>query len=50
MLSNLKHIAEGNVLDEVLADYVALLTEQANGCFEYKMDGNRSVEINSKKK
>ena len=49
MLADLKHIAEANVLDEVLADYITLLTEQAGGCFKYEMDGNRSVEINGKK-
>ncbi|MBE5936183.1 MAG: bifunctional metallophosphatase/5'-nucleotidase [Lachnospiraceae bacterium] len=49
MLTNLKHIAEGNVLDEILADYVTILTEEAGGCFTYVMDGNRSVEINGKK-
>lgn len=46
MLGNLKHILEGNVLDEILADYVTKLTEEAGGCFTYEIPGNRSVEIN----
>lgn len=48
MLTNLKHILEGNVLDEILADYISKLTEEAGGCFTYEMPGNRSVEINQK--
>lgn len=41
-LSNLKHIAEGEVLDVVLADYITYLTEKNGGSFEYKMPGNRT--------
>lgn len=48
MLTNLKHILEGNVLDEILADYIGELTEKSNGCFTYQMPGNRSVEVNQK--
>ena len=48
MLSGLKHILEGNVLDEILADYITELTEKSNGCFTYQMPGNRSVEVNQK--
>ncbi|MDE6357248.1 MAG: S-layer homology domain-containing protein, partial [Eubacteriales bacterium] len=46
-LSNLKHIAEGEVLDSILAEYIKLLTEQGNGSFEYKMPGNRTKVINT---
>ncbi|MBE5934768.1 MAG: hypothetical protein E7262_03110 [Lachnospiraceae bacterium] len=50
MLSGMKPIVEGNVMDEILADYITKLTEESeNGSFTYVMDGNRSVEINSKK-
>ena len=48
MLTNLKNILEGNILDEILADYITKLTEESNGCFTYKMPGNRSVEVNQK--
>lgn len=46
-VSNLKHIAEGEVLDSVLADYIKFLTEKGNGSFEYKMPGNRTKVINT---
>ena len=48
MLTNLKNKLEGNILDEILADYITKLTEESNGCFTYKMPGNRSVEVNQK--
>jgi 2',3'-cyclic-nucleotide 2'-phosphodiesterase (5'-nucleotidase family) len=48
MLTNLKHILVGNVLDEVLGDYITKLTEDNGGAFTYEMPGNRSVEINQK--
>lgn len=48
MLTNLKHILVGNVLDEVLGDYITKLTEDNGGSFTYEMPGNRSVEINQK--
>lgn len=47
-LSNLKHIAEGEVLDVVLADYVTYLTEKNGGSFEYKMPGNRTQVVTGK--
>ena len=46
-LSNLKHIAEGEVLDVVLADYITYLTEQQGGSFTYNMAGNRTQVITS---
>ena len=44
-LSDLKHIAEGEVLDVVLADYITYLTDQNGGSFEYKMPGNRTQVV-----
>lgn len=44
-LSNLKHIAEGEVLDVVLADYITYLTEQQGGSFTYNMPGNRTQVV-----
>lgn len=46
MLAELENVAEGNVLDRVFANYITELTSKAGGCFSYKEDGNRSVEIN----
>lgn len=46
-LGNLKHIAEGEVLDSILSEYIKILTEQGNGSFEYKMPGNRTKVINT---
>lgn len=47
-LSNLNHIAEGEVLDVVLADYITYLTEQNSGSFTYEMPGNRTQVITNK--
>ncbi|WP_250278127.1 bifunctional metallophosphatase/5'-nucleotidase [[Clostridium] colinum] len=44
-LSNLKHIAEGEVLDVVLADYIKYLTEKNGGSFTYTMPGNRTKVV-----
>ncbi|WP_317367563.1 5'-nucleotidase C-terminal domain-containing protein [uncultured Tyzzerella sp.] len=44
-LSNLKHIAEGEVLDVVLAEYITDLTEKNGGSFTYTMPGNRTKVV-----
>ena len=43
-----KVVSAKNLLDEILADYITLLTEEGGGSFTYNMDGNRSVEVNKK--
>ena len=48
-LSNLKHIAEGEVLDVVLADYIKYLTDKNGGSFTYTMPGNRTEVVSGKK-
>lgn len=45
MLSNLKHIAEGSVLDSVFADYITKLTTEQGGSFTYKAAGNRTQVV-----
>lgn len=45
MLSNLKHIAEGGVLDSVFADYITKLTTEQGGSFTYKAAGNRTQVV-----
>ncbi len=47
-LSNLKHIAEGEVLDVVLADYITYLTDKNGGSFTYTMPGNRTEVVINK--
>jgi 2',3'-cyclic-nucleotide 2'-phosphodiesterase (5'-nucleotidase family) len=48
MFAELEKVAQGNVLDEILADYITELTEEGGGSFTYEMEGNRSVEVNKK--
>ena len=47
-LGDLKHIAEGEVLDAVLADYIKELTQKNNGSFTYNMPGNRTEVVMNK--
>lgn len=48
-LKDVKHVAESEVLDAVLADYITYLSQKNGGSFTYEMPGNRTQIVISSK-